>query len=169
MAGPGSVGSNGIQGATIKVMRFLAAALLLASGTMLADQKLGKPLTLDTITPLAEIEAHPGKYLGSNVQVRGRASEVCLAMGCWMTIVDPIGERTIRVKVNDGEIVFPKSAVGKLATVEGKLTKLELTREQAIVQARHEAEEQGRKFDPKSIKKGVTLYMIEGAGAVIRD
>ncbi len=146
--------------ATIKVMRFLAAALLLASGTLLADQKLGKPLTLDMATPLAEIEAHPEKYLGSNVQVRGRASEVCLAMGCWMTIVDPVGERTIRVKVNDGEIVFPKSAVGKLAMVEGKLTKLELTREQAIAQARHEAEEQGRKFDPKSIKKGVTIYMI---------
>jgi len=103
------------------------------------------------------------------VQVRGRASEVCLAMGCWMTVVDPVGERTIRVKVNDGEIVFPKSAVGKLAIVEGKLTRLELTREQATAQARHEAEEQGRKFDPKSIKKGVTLYMIEGAGAVIRD
>jgi len=73
-------------------------------------------------------------------------------MGCWMTIVDPVGERTIRVKVNDGEIVFPKSAVGKLAIVEGKLIRLELTREQATAQARHEAEEQGRKFDPKSIK-----------------
>ena len=150
-------------------MRFLAAALLLASGTVFADQKLGKPLTLDMATPLAEIEAHPEKYVGMNVQVRGRATEVCLAMGCWMTIVDPVGERTIRVKVNDGEIVFPKSAVGKLAIVEGKLIKLELTREQAIVQARHEAEEQGRKFDPKSIKKGVTIYMIAGAGAVIRD
>ena len=90
-------------------------------------------------------------------------------MGCWMTIVDPVGERTIRVKVNDGDIVFPKSAVGKLAIVEGKLTRLELTREQATAQARHEAEEQGRKFDPKSIKKGVTIYMIEGAGALIRD
>lgn len=150
-------------------MRFLAAALLLAYGTLLANQKLGKPLTLDMATSLAEIEAHPEKYVGSNVQVRGRASEVCLAMGCWMTIVDPVGERTIRVKVNDGELVFPKSAVGKVAIVEGKLTKLELTREQAIAQARHEAEEQGRKFDPKSIKTGVRVYMIEGAGAVIRD
>jgi len=150
-------------------MRCVAAALLIASGTLIADQKLGKPLTLDMATPLAEIEARPEKYLGSNVQVRGRASEVCLAMGCWMTIVDPVGDRTIRVKVNDGEIVFPKSAVGKLTIVEGKLTRLELTREQAIAQARHEAEEQGRKFDPKSIKKGVRIYMIEGAGAVIRD
>jgi hypothetical protein len=150
-------------------MRLLAAALLLASGPVLADLKLGKPLTLDRATPVAEIEAHPEKYVGSKVQVRGRASEVCLAMGCWMTVIDPVGERTIRVKVNDGEIVFPKSAAGKLAIVEGKVIKLELTREQAISQARHEAEEQGRKFDPKSIKKGATIYLIEGAGALIRD
>ena len=94
---------------------------------------------------------------------------MCLAMGCWMTIVDPVGERTIRIKVNDGEIVFPESAVGELAIVEGKLTKLELTREQVIAQARHEAEEQRRKFDPKSIKKGTTIYMIQGAGALIRE
>ena len=87
----------------------------------------------------------------------------------FVNIVDPVGERSIRIKVNDGEIVFPQSAVGNLAIVEGKLTKLELTRDQAISQARHEAEEQGRKFDPKSIKKGATIYMIQGAGAIIRD
>jgi hypothetical protein len=150
-------------------MRVLTALLLVASGTLLADQKLGKLLQLDTTTPLAQIETHPEKYVGKNVQVRGRVTEVCQAMGCWMNIVDPVGERTIRIKVNDGEIVFPGSAVGKLAIVEGKLTKLELTREEAVAQARHEAEEQGRKFDPKSIKKGVTIYMIQGAGAVIRE
>jgi hypothetical protein len=136
---------------------------------LLADQKLGKPLMLDAPTPLAQIDAQPDKYVGKNVQVRGRVAEVCLAMGCWMNIVDPVGERPIRIKVNDGEIVFPESAIGKLAIVEGKLTKLELTRDQAIAQARHEAEEQGRKFDPRSIKKGTTIYMIQGAGAIIRD
>src|SRR5438132_12190369 len=139
-------------------MKLVTAALLLASGTLLADQKLGAILKLDTPTPLARIEAHPDKYVDKNVQVRGRVTEVCLAMGCWMNIVDPVGQRPIRIKVNDGEIVFPESAIGKLAIVEGKLTKLELTRDQAIAQARHEAEEQGRKFDPRSIKKGTTIY-----------
>src|SRR5438552_346805 len=141
-------------------MRLLSVFLVPAAGPLLADQKLGKPLTLDRPTPLAEIEAHPERYVGKKVQIRCRVTEVCLAMGCWMNIVDPVGERRIRIKVNDGEIVFPESAIGKLAIVEGKLTKLELTRDQAIAQARHEAEEQGRKFDPRSIKKGTTIYMI---------
>ena len=150
-------------------MRILTISLLLASGALAADQKLGKPLALGETTPLAQIEAHPEKYVGKLVQVRGRVSEVCQAMGCWMNIVDPVGERSIRIKVNDGEIVFPESAVGKMAVAEGRLVKLELTREEAVAQAQHEAEEQGRKFDPKSIRKGVTMYMLQGAGAVIRE
>jgi hypothetical protein len=75
----------------------------------------------------------------------------------------------IRIKVNDGDIVFPKDSVGKLAIAEGKLTKLELSREQAAAKARHEAEEQGRKFNPSSVKSGVVIYQIEGAGAVLLD
>jgi hypothetical protein len=35
--------------------------------------------------------------------------------------------------------------------------------------ARHEAEEQGRKFDPASIQAGKVLYQIQGTGAVLLD
>src|SRR5437773_4719026 len=144
-------------------MRLFSVLSLRGPVARLADQNLGKPLTLAEPTPLAQIEAHPEKYVGKVVQIRGRVTEVCQAMGCWMNIVDPVGERTIRIKVEDGEIVFPQSAVGKLAVAEGKLVKLELTREEAVAQAQHEAEEQGRKFDPKSIRNGVTMYMLQGA------
>ncbi len=150
-------------------MRLLSVCLLLASAELLADQKFGKPLTLTEPTPVAQIESQPEKYVGKTVQVRGRISEVCQMMGCWMSIVDPVGERSIRIKVNDGEMVFPKSAAGKLAIAEGKLIKLELTRQEAVERARHEAEEQGRKFDPKAIKTGATIYLLQGAGAVIRE
>jgi len=51
---------------------------------------------------------------------------------------------------------------------EGKFTKTELTREQAVAQAKEEAEENGRKFDPAKVKGGITLYQIEGTGAVIQ-
>jgi len=150
-------------------MRLLTISALLTTCAIGADQKVGKPLTLSAPTPLAQIDTQPEKYVGKVVQVRGRVTEVCEAMGCWMNIVDPVGERSIRIKVNDGEIVFPKSAVGKLATAEGTLVKLELTREEAIARARHEAEEQGRKFDPKTVKSGGTVYLIQGVGAVIRE
>jgi hypothetical protein len=71
--------------------------------------------------------------------------------------------------VNDGEIVFPKSHVGKMVVAEGTLKKIVMTKEQAIARAKHEAEEQGRKFNPESIKSGVTVYQIQGTGAVLLD
>ena len=87
--------------------------------------------------------------------------------GCWMALSD--NGQLLRIKVNDGDIVFPKESVGKMAIAEGKLEKFELTREQTIARAKHEADEQGRKFDPKSIKSGSVVYQIAGTGAVLLD
>jgi hypothetical protein len=101
------------------------------------------------------------------VQVRGKVTEVCTMMGCWMQVVDQ--KDGMRIKVNDGEIVFPRTAVGKTATAEGILKKLVLSKEQAVARARHEAEEQGRKFDPASVKGGLVIYQVQGTGAVVGE
>jgi Domain of unknown function (DUF4920) len=133
-----------------------------------AETRLGKPLTLNETIPLDKLLANPAKYVGKTVQVKGTVRDVCRMMGCWMEIADESG-KAVRIKVNDGEIVFPKTAVGKTATAEGTFSKTELTREQALARARHEAEESGRKFDPASVKSGVTIYQIQGAGAVLDE
>jgi hypothetical protein len=135
-----------------------------------AEVKLGKPLTLKEPAAVATITAKPEPLVGQTIQVKGTVTEVCQMMGCWMALRDLTDHAAlVRVKVNDGDIVFPKDSIGKTAIAEGKLTRIQLTREQAIARARHEAEEQGRKFDPKSVKSGTTIYQIAGAGAVILD
>jgi hypothetical protein len=139
-----------------------AAALLLAAG-----KPLGKPLTLKTQTAIADLAAKPADYVGKTVQVKGKVSEVCEKMGCWMNIVDPATEASVRIKVKDGEIVFPKDSPGKIAVAEGTFTKVEMTKEQAIAQKKHEAEENKKKFDPASVTGPVTTYQIQGTGAVI--
>lgn len=128
---------------------------------------LGKPLELKQQTPIAALEKKPADYVGKTVQVRGKVTEVCEKMGCWMNLVDPATNARVRIKVKDGEIVFPKEAIGKMAVAEGKFVKIELTREQAIDRARHEAEENNKPFDPSSITGPVTIYQIQGTGAVI--
>jgi hypothetical protein len=140
-----------------------AAALLCA-----AETKLGKPLQLKEPVTVAALLAHPDDSLGKTVQVKGKVSEVCQMMGCWMDLTNNDGQR-VRIKVDDDVIVFPKDSLGKMAIAEGKLTKQQLTREQAVALAKEEAEESGRKFNPDSIKSGVTFYQIEGTGAVILD
>ncbi len=123
----------------------------------------GEPLTVATV--LKDAEQHDGK----NVKVKGKITEVCQMMGCWIQLVDPESKQGLRVKVVDGEIIFPKDSPGKMAIAEGKLKKIVYSKEQVIAAARHEAEEQGRKFDPSTITDGRTFYMIQGTGAVLLD
>ena len=143
----------------------IASAALLAA----AELKLGKPLTIKEPVSVEKIYAEPDKYLNKTVAVKGKITEVCQMMGCWMNLLDSASGKMIRIKVNDGEIEFPKNGAGKIAIAEGTLTKLELSKERAIAEAKHEADEMGRKFDPKAITGPVTRYQIRGTGAVVLD
>lgn len=146
----------------------LAISFLLAALCASAAGPLGKPLALKDQTAIADLAAKPADFVGKTVQVKGAVTEVCEKAGCWMKLVDKKTKASVRIKVKDGEIVFPKEAIGKTAVAEGKFAKIEMTREQAIAQAKHEAEENKKPFDPASITGPVTLYQIQGTGAVIQ-
>jgi hypothetical protein len=148
-------------------MKTLTAILVAASLLCAAEVKLGKPLTAKSPMPLATLVTHADEYVGKTVQVQGKITAVCQMMGCWMELANDAGQR-VRIKVEDGVLVFPKDSAGKMAVAEGKFTKTELTREQAIAQAKEEAEDNGRKFDASKVKGAMTLYQIEGTGAVIQ-
>ena len=147
-------------------MRLIFAVALAVSLLSAAEIKLGKPLTVKEPMPLASLLAKPSDYVGKTVQVKGKITEVCQMMGCWMDLVNDEGQK-VRIKVNDGEIEFPKDAGGKVAVAEGRFDKIELTREQAVARAEEEAKESGRKFDPAKVKGPATIYQIQGTGAVI--
>jgi hypothetical protein len=147
-------------------MRYLIASLLAIGLLSAAENKLGKPLAVKEPMPLATLLAHPDEYVGKTVQVTGKIVEVCQMMGCWLDLTNDAGQK-LRIKVDDGDIVFPKDSTGKMVTAEGKLTKTELTKEQAIERAKEEAEEKGAKFDPAIVKGPMTIYQIQGSGAVI--
>jgi hypothetical protein len=149
-------------------MKLIIAFLAVVTALFAADLKLGKPLTVKEPMALASLAGHPDDYVGKTVQVRGKITAVCQMMGCWMELTNDAGQR-VRIKVEDGDIVFPKDSAGKTALAEGKFTKTELTHEQALAQAKEAAEETGRKFDPSKVKGGMTIYQIEGTGAVITD
>jgi hypothetical protein len=124
-----------------------------------------KPLALKQPVAIAALLARPASFVGKTVQVTGKITAVCQEMGCWMYLADDQG-RKIRIKVNDGEIVFPNDGAGRIAAAEGVFTKM--TREQLIEQAQDEAESSKRPFDPASIKSGTVEYQIQGTGAVIK-
>ena len=134
-----------------------------------ASLNLGAPLALKRSTPIPDLLSSPEKFAGKAVQVQGRITEVCQKMGCWMLLVDDRSGKSIRIKVNDDEIVFPKDSSGRTAIAEGVFTRIERSLEQTIAAAKHEAEEQNRKFDASMITSGSVVYQIQGTGARLLD
>ncbi|HET8548956.1 MAG TPA: DUF4920 domain-containing protein [Bryobacteraceae bacterium] len=98
------------------LLTLLSSALVLA-----ADLPLGKPLALKEPVAIEKLMAKPAVYANKPVQVKGTVTAVCQNMGCWMALTT--ADTTVRIKVDDGEIVFPKDAIGKVATAEGKFVK----------------------------------------------
>ena len=147
---------------------FLLLGLLVPFNSLAAELKFGEPLTLEVVTPVSEINKHPEKYLDKRVLIEGLVIDVCAARGCWLDIASDLPFEKIKVKVVDGEIVFPMEAKGRLARVEGIAEEMKLTQEQAIRMGKHHAEEQGKTFDPSTITGPVNFYRLRGLGAVIQ-
>lgn len=150
--------------------QIVAAALLLASLAFAAvsDAKTyGAGITLTKTTAVSDILSHPKEYLGKKVKVKGLVVAVCAKRGCWINIAGDKPFQKIQFKVEDGVMVFPMSARGKIATVEGVVEKLELTREEAIAHHKHLAMERGETFNPATVKGGEVIYRIKGTGAEV--
>ena len=130
-------------------------------------EKLGKDLTLSDTTLVSEIIANPEAFVGKKLLIKGLILDVCPKRGCWINVASDKPFEQLRVKVKDGEIVFPTAGKGKTVTVEGVFAKFELTKEQAIQRAKHMAEEKGEKFDPASITGPQAVYQLNGSGAVL--
>ncbi len=89
------------------------------------ETKLGQPLTLKKAVAVDQVASKPQNYVGKVVQVKGQITEVCQKMGCWINIADPKTGKMIRLKVDDGVIVFPQDSIGSMVVAEGKVVKIE--------------------------------------------
>jgi hypothetical protein len=132
-----------------------AATMMLGAG----ETKLGAGVTLKEATPIAAILARPQDFVGKTVRVDGIATAVCTHMGCWMAIAaadDPQGP-TVRLKVEDGVIVFPVTAKGRQVSAEGVL---EVVKDEEGKEAAGEH----RKQDANASQQ----YQIKATGALIK-
>jgi hypothetical protein len=147
----------------------VALLVMAAGGIHAEDGKVyGEPLTGTDTIAISELLANPDPYLGEVVRVEGLVTGVCEKRGCWMSLAGDEEFQEIRIKVDDGVIVFPMEAKGRRAVAEGVFTKIEMTMEQTIAYREHHAQEHGEEFDPSTVTEPLTFFQIRGTGAVIR-
>lgn len=148
---------------TILMIIFLASVVSFAQ-----SEKYGKEIELSEKTLISDILAAPKDFVGKTVLVEGEIGDVCTMAGCWMKLKsDKEGE--IRIKVKDGEIVFPVEAKGHTALVEGTVYAIDFTQEEAVEYLKHMADDAGKEFDESTVTGPMTIYQIRGLGAEISN
>lgn len=132
----------------------LATALALAWGApaAAADTKYGAGVSKAPPVKISELLAQPDRYQGKVVRVEGLVTDVCAKRGCWMQLASDKEFQVLQIKVDDGVMIFPLDAKGKMASAEGVFTRLEIPPEPG------EASKQPR-----------IGYRIQATGAVIRQ
>jgi len=111
----------------------------------------GDHLSKGLVYSVDELLSSSDDNLGSDILVTGMITEVCPMRGCWLQVKDDNSESSIRIKVTDGEIVFPLSAKGRNIIAEGRFNKLELSKKQAKNWKHHLALEKGINLDTSRI------------------
>lgn len=138
------------------------AALIAATGVVGTAQetKLGTGVTVAEATPIKALIETPAAFVGKTVRIDGVATAVCEHMGCWLAVApedDPKGA-TVRLKVEDGVIVFPVTAKGRKVSAQGVFEQIAAGDEHAT----NAAGEHG-KHDAKASK----TYQIKATGAIV--
>ena len=132
-----------------------------------AETKFGAGAKFAEAVSMTKIMEKPEAYVGKEVTVAGTIVDVCAKRGCWMQLTTDYKSEKVRIKVNDGEMVFPLDARGKKAAAKGEFKKLTLTLEQTKSYLQHIAEENKKSFDPASVKEPMVVYQVQATGAVI--
>ena len=87
-------------------------------------QNYGSPFTIDKAMPAADLLNDPEKFVGQNVRIEGKVSDVCQKMGCWMVISE--ADKHMRITTKDHKFFVAKDGAGNHCHIEGKVISREL-------------------------------------------
>lgn len=139
-------------------MAVLALTLLLAGAAVAMDKSYGKGVSEGDVTKVSAIMADPDAFVGKTVRVEGTAVSVCAHRGCWLELASDTEGETIRIKVEDGVIVFPKEIMGETVRAEGVFTANRPSALEKMCDRTKDGEE------PVAC---LTTYQVSGVGAVV--
>ena len=133
---------------------------------------------------MSRLLGEPETFVGKKVRVDGVITGVCKKRGCWIQVTNPDTGEGIRIKVEDGVIVFPYAAMGEPVSAEGIFEAVALTPEQVAARAARQEQQPASHSHPpgEPCEKGLpgktgcdvpiqdnTVYLIRGTGAVIHS
>lgn len=157
-----------VKSLSIFLLVFLSSLLFSSELLALEDKRFGDGANMEKLVAISAVLASPDQYIDKEITVAGTIVSVCSKRGCWMKLASDKKFQTLRIKVRDGDMVFPFNSKGQTAYATGKLKPIELTKEKAIAYLSHLAEEAKETFDPASVTGPMTIYQLSPTGVTIK-
>jgi len=151
------------------LLKILSILLMTTQALAINGKSFGNGADMTKLVPISTVLATPNLYLEKQITVEGAIVAVCENRGCWLKLASDKKFQTLRIKVRDGDMVFPLNSKGKTAYATGLLKGMELTKEKAIAYLQHMADEAKESFDPASVTDGITIYQLIPSGVTIAD
>ena len=145
----------------MKTALILSFAVMSSVAMAQSEQKLGTGVSIKEITSIADVVKNPEAFVGKTIRLEGTATAVCQHEGCWLALSESAkaDAPTVRLKVEDGVIVFPMTAKGKPVTAQGTFERVGANdahgKEAAAEHAKHQA-------------TATATYQLKATGAIIR-
>lgn len=134
-----------------------------------ADKQFGAGADMSKLTPISSLLDNPKQYYQSPVTVKGMIVKVCKKRGCWMELASDAAYESLTIKVPDGQMVFPMSAMGKTAYATGNLKPITLDMKQSIAHLKKQAQAKNQAFDANKVTEVVTLHRLTPIGVTIKN
>ncbi|PAJ73658.1 hypothetical protein CJF42_14680 [Pseudoalteromonas sp. NBT06-2] len=116
---------------------------------------------MSKLTSISTILTKPENYYKNPTTITGTVVKVCQKRGCWMQLATDKSYDTLTIKVPDGEMVFPMTAMGKTVYATGTLKAIEMTLEQTNIRLERQ--------DKPTVEKPMTFYRFSPTGVTIVD
>ena len=137
--------------------------------TQAKEMTFGVPVDETAQVNISTLLAKPAEFLDQNITVSGMIVGVCSKRGCWMELASDAKFEKLRIKVKDGDMVFPLTAKGKVALATGKLKAIQLDLKQTQQHKAQLAKRNGKTFDPATVTKPMAIYQLAPVGVKILD
>ena len=97
----------------------LALAFATSLFSAQAATVFGEVVDKTAAMPVEQLLTAPQTHLQQVVTISGTVDSVCSKQGCWMKFTADSENGPFRIKVRDGDMVFPLTAKGKTAYATG--------------------------------------------------
>lgn len=151
-------------------MKRLILMFTLFIGAVGAEElQFGETVDKRQVTSISTVMSSPADFVNQTVTVSGTIVGVCAKRGCWVDVASDARFQKLRLKVQDGEMVFPMHTKGRQAIASGPLRAITLDIEEARQHLAALAKRTGQTFDPASVTEPMAIYQLEPVGVTILE